>query len=147
MKYCRECGVIVDDEAKYCPECGAPQKDNTPQTIFCRHCGSKIDSDCIICPKCGKQVKDLRVETPSIVINTAVTNQNLNRGTSYGTKTVDKWVSFLLCLFLGYLGAHKFYEGKTGMGIVYLFTAGLFGIGWLFDLVSILLKPNPYYVS
>ncbi len=58
----------------------------------------------------------------------------------------NKWVAFLLCLFLGVLGAHKFYEGKAGMGILYLFTAGLCGIGALVDLISILLKPNPYYV-
>lgn len=32
------------------------------------------------------------------------------------------------------------------MGIVYLFTVGLFGIGWIIDLISILCKPNPYYV-
>ena len=24
----------------------------------------------------------------------------------------NKWVSFFLCLFFGYLGIHKFYEGK-----------------------------------
>ena len=26
-------------------------------------------------------------------------------------------------------GAHKFYEGKIGMGVLYIFTGGLFGIG------------------
>ena len=54
--------------------------------------------------------------------------------------------AFFLCLFLGYLGAHKFYEGKVGMGILYLFTLGLCGIGWIVDCILILLKPNPYYV-
>ena len=32
----------------------------------------------------------------------------------------NKWVSFLLCLFFGVLGAHKFYLGKTGIGFLYL---------------------------
>lgn len=58
----------------------------------------------------------------------------------------DKWISFLLCLFLGGIGAHKFYEGKIGMGILYLFTGGLFLIGAIIDLLIILTKPNPYYV-
>lgn len=53
---------------------------------------------------------------------------------------------FVLCLLLGYFGAHKFYEGKVGMGVLYLFTLGLFGIGWFVDLIVLLTKTNPYYV-
>lgn len=40
----------------------------------------------------------------------------------------------------------KFYEGKIGMGILYLFTGGLFVIGVIIDLIAILGKPNPYFV-
>ncbi len=58
----------------------------------------------------------------------------------------DKWVAFVLCFFLGVFGGHKFYEGKAGMGVLYIFTAGLFGIGWLVDLIVLLTKSNPYYV-
>ena len=47
---------------------------------------------------------------------------------------------FLLCLFLGVFGAHKFYVGKIGLGILYLFTAGLFGIGWFIDTIVILVR-------
>lgn len=57
----------------------------------------------------------------------------------------SKWVSFFLCLFFGCLGIHKFYENKVLLGIVYLFTGGLFGIGVIFDLIVLLFKPNPYY--
>lgn len=52
----------------------------------------------------------------------------------------NKWIKFILCLFFGYLGAHKFYEGKVGLGILYLLTCGLFGIGWFVDLILILIK-------
>ena len=45
----------------------------------------------------------------------------------------NKWISFFLCLFLGALGIHKFYEGRVLLGIVYIFTGGLFGIGYIFD--------------
>lgn len=39
----------------------------------------------------------------------------------------------LLCFFLGFAGAHKFYRGKVGQGILYLLTLGIFGFGWIFD--------------
>ena len=63
-----------------------------------------------------------------------------------GQKKCDKWIALMLCIFLGFFGAHKFYEGKTGLGILYLFTGGLFFIGIIVDLITILCKPNPYYV-
>lgn len=52
------------------------------------------------------------------------------------TRVVNPTVELCLCLFLGWLGAHKFYEGKTGMGLLYLFTFGLFGFGWIIDSVK-----------
>lgn len=58
----------------------------------------------------------------------------------------NKWVALALCFFLGFAGAHKFYEGKTGMGILYLFTGGLCLIGTTIDFFALLFKPNPYYV-
>ena len=57
----------------------------------------------------------------------------------------SKWVAFFLCLFFGVLGIHKFYEGRVLLGMVYLLTLGLCGVGVFIDLVILLFKPNPYY--
>lgn len=116
-----------------------------PGKKFCKHCGQQMDQDCIVCPICGKQVEDLKSSQQPVVINNTNTNtvdvKMENRG-----KEKNKWVAFVLCLFLGLVGAHKFYEGKILMGVVYIFTAGLFFVGWIIDLIAILMKPNPYYV-
>ena len=57
----------------------------------------------------------------------------------------SKWAAFFLCLFFGVFGIHKFYEGRVLLGIVYLLTLGLCGVGVVIDLVILLFKPNPYY--
>jgi len=146
---CPECGKEISDQAASCPNCGTPIQKT--ERKFCQHCGEQIDKECVICPKCGKQVKELKNDNDkNIIIN------NNNTASSSATATIinhivggrqkNKWVAFFLCLFTGWLGIHKFYEGKILMGILYILTLGLFGIGILVDLIILLFKPNPYFV-
>ncbi len=66
----------------------------------------------------------------------------INEETGTGKNTGKlQIVAFILCLLLGWLGIHRFYLGYTFMGIIYIFTFGLFGIGWLIDLI-LLIIPN-----
>lgn len=141
--FCQKCGAELGIDDSVCKNCGALR----PGKKFCQHCGQAIDEDCVICPKCGKQVSQLKQEQPQIIINNANnnTNTNINRIGGYGQPR-NKWVALILCVFLGVFGAHKFYEGRVGMGLLYLFTLGLFGIGWVIDIVAILFKPVIYYV-
>ena len=125
---------------------------NNPQTKFCKHCGAKIPVDAVICTACGRQVEEMHhdsapAQQPNIVINNSNVNQNTNiNGGANFARQRNKWVAFFLCLFLGFIGAHKFYEGKNVRGIIYLFTGGFFLIGWFLDTIILLFKPNPYYV-
>lgn len=124
----------------------------TRPTKFCSHCGRSIDAQAVICPLCGCQVEQMTAATPNIVINNANNNTNTQVQKQTTTPVVvmghpkNKWVAVLLCLFLGALGGHKFYEGKVGMGILYCLTGGLFAVGIVVDLITLLLKPDPYYV-
>ena len=120
-------------------------------TKFCKYCGGRIPEDAVLCTLCGRQVEEIRRDapTPQVVINNANTNSNVNENANNAfaaSRRRSKWTAFFLCLFLGWLGAHKFYEGKTGTGVLYLLTVGLFGFGWIIDCIALLFKPNPYYV-
>jgi TM2 domain-containing membrane protein YozV len=46
---------------------------------------------------------------------------------------LDYTAAWVLLTFLGFLGAHRFYQGKWGTGLLFLFTFGLFGIGIVYD--------------
>jgi len=47
--------------------------------------------------------------------------------------------AFLLCFFLGCFGAHRFYVGKVGTGILQLVTLGGLGIWALIDFIMIII--------
>ena len=42
-------------------------------------------------------------------------------------------IAWVLLTFLGFVGVHRMYMGKWITGLLYLFTLGLFGIGYLYD--------------
>ena len=59
----------------------------------------------------------------------------------YGNVQVQQkdWLTtLLLCLFLGWIGVHRFYTGHTVIGVIQLLTAGGCGIWWIVDLIMIL---------
>ena len=93
----------------------------------------------MICPKCGSEYQG----------NQCPNGCNTVQGTAqpvYVQQPVvavpmispkSKIAALLLCIFLGGIGIHRFYVGKVGTGILYLFTGGLFGIGVLVDIINI----------
>lgn len=106
-------------------------------SMYCNNCGKQIADGTKFCPECGVS-QDGAAATQQPVINVVNNNTNVNKNFG-GYIPKNKWVAFFLCLFLGYFGAHRFYVGKIGTGIIWLFTMGFFGIGWILDLIFILL--------
>lgn len=92
---CKECGQQISDSATVCPHCGAP----VVKDVYCQSCGTKVPENTKFCPSCGKPVGVGQVR--------AVTPQDK-----------DKVVAGLLGIFLGSLGIHYFYIGKTTAGIL-----------------------------
>ena len=52
----------------------------------------------------------------------------------------DWFVTLILALFGGGIGLHRFYVGKIGTAILYIFTLGFCGIGVVVDLIMIVCK-------
>lgn len=50
---------------------------------------------------------------------------------------IDYDLSWILLTFLGLFGIHRFYMGKIFTGLLYLCTAGLFGLGILWDFLTL----------
>ncbi len=111
-----------------CSACGAPLRDG-----ICPYCGAISPRGNVEAP--APVAQQVVAPQPQVVINQTVSNAYAD--TDEPLKR--KWTAFVLCLLLGYLGAHYFYVGKPVMGVLYLFTFGLLGIGWIIDIVRILL--------
>lgn len=104
--------------------------------MFCSRCGSDV-RDANFCPICGAVVYGDQVPPPP-----QPTYDTHHYAPPYGPETYksdrDRWIACALCFFLGVVGAHRFYAGKIGTGVLYLFTGGVFGIGALVDFIMIL---------
>ncbi len=52
----------------------------------------------------------------------------------------DITLELILTIFGGWFGLHQFYQKNIGLGLIYFFTVGLFGIGWVIDILKVIIK-------
>lgn len=126
-----------------------PQIYNTSISTFpkaCPICGREFQSHSLTCPICKCELISNSQQKPktSRPVNSVVPKEASQNHAISSIWTVENEKSyqkaqttFLLCLFLGFLGIHRIYSKKFGTGILWLFTCGLFGIGWLIDLINL----------
>ncbi len=82
---------------------------------------------------------DAVTETVKKILNGEEVEDYVAPEVPVGAEPEKNWLTtLLLCIFLGGLGVHRFYVGKIGTGILWLMTAGVFGIGYLVDLIKII---------
>jgi len=56
--------------------------------------------------------------------------------TGLNTKNMNPIAYACITFFLGVFGVHRFIDGQVGLGLLYLFTGGIVGIGWLVDTIK-----------
>jgi TM2 domain-containing membrane protein YozV/RNA polymerase subunit RPABC4/transcription elongation factor Spt4 len=106
MKHCINCGEEIDDDAELCGSCGVNQskrlecghEERGENEKYCTECGELIHKQAEVCPECGVRQQPLTT----------------------GGASSDQTVAGILALLLGGLGAHKFYQGRIGLGLIYL---------------------------
>ena len=119
-----------------CPNCGAARGQ---EDRYCKYCRTAFDPYATV-PESKQEIHihyhEARRAEPRFRVEHIYTSRERRSDRS-------RLVAFLLCLLFGLWGAHKFYLGKHGMGVLYLLTFGLCGYGWLIDLFILLLgKPK-----
>lgn len=124
MKSCSHCTAQNHDNARFCAHCGFPLE-NAQQAQYqqTQHAYQQP----------GQQSA---YEQPQY---TQAPGQPPYGAPVAPQSPKSRLVTLLLAFFVGHLGVHNFYVGKTGKGIAYIFTFGLFGIGVLIDIIQIAL--------
>jgi hypothetical protein len=72
--------------------------------MFCPNCGKETSDQAVTCPNCGHPLAQ--------------------KASPYAGKTVSpksRLAVVLLCAFLGWIGVHRFYVGKVGTGVLFIF--------------------------
>ena len=152
---CPYCDAVANAGSQYCPKCGMT---TSPQDATCAYCGEKF----VVAPDLSEtkatpqtppqpQQQQYRQPQPGPTVPPYIQSappahqQTSYRNTDYsranGMPTAKGNCSFLvtllLCLFLGYLGIHRFYTKQWVVGILQFLTGGGCGIWWLIDIILI----------
>ena len=155
---CPYCDSVVNSGNQYCPKCGMT---TSPQDTTCAYCGEKFGAAVNLeepkpqvnvnaqphaqaqqqqyrQPQPGPTVPPYIQSTPPAPNRNSYGNVNYRPSSGMPTEKGSSFlVTLLLCLFLGYLGIHRFYTKNWIAGVLQLMTGGGCGVWWLVDLILI----------
>lgn len=96
-----------------CPQCGAPI---APGASECKFCGEKLEQK-----QMNQQtVNNAQTQPQTVYVQQPIVQPVYVSGVNPAWPVKSKAVAAILAIFLGGIGAHKFYLGEIGMGILCL---------------------------
>lgn len=115
-----------------CPNCGG---EGTGK--FCEYCGSELPKsapDQVVNDNSQTVINNYYYGGTPVGTQTVINSANSQNVSSLGT---NRTVMIILTVFFGYLGIQYFLTNRIGMGLLYLFTFGLCGVGYVVDIVRV----------
>ena len=104
--------------------------EETPgRRVFCPDCGASMGAEDRFCGSCRWDA-----ENPERHAGRSSRSSPRSLGPP---SDKSRMTALLLCVFAGFLGLHRFYVGRTGSGVLWFVTFGLFSVGWIYDLVMV----------
>jgi len=93
-------------------ETAAPPRDTSSAgayMVFCVTCGAEMDRGDTFCHGCGWDSRVAPKAPPPRLVDPNPSPYN-------------RLAALLLCVLVGFFGLHRFYVGKVGTGLIWLFT-------------------------
>lgn len=109
-----------------------PAEDAEPEVLYCPQCGEKMDADQRYCTSCGWDAEAPEEPPPLPQRGPVESPRDLGPASDKNRLT-----ALLLCVLLGWLGAHRFYIDKVGTGLLFLISFGFLGVGVIYDAVML----------
>ena len=111
------------------------------EKYFCPNCGAVVEQGIKFCANCGTAIAGREPAQPTPAAQPYAPSQPyapVAQAQQPGISPLSRTVALVLCIFIGYMGVHRFYAGKIGTGVLWLLTWGLLGIGVFIDFILIL---------
>ena len=147
LKQCEYCRSFTDSKNTRCPHCSAPlnnkiipEEGNSKETVALK----VTETINKVIPNSAPSAQTVPSSPYENDYNRPKKASDVQTLTKTDKRMLNKWIVLILALVGGWLGVHRFYEGKIFTGILYVITFGFFGLGTFIDILLILGKPTTY---
>lgn len=101
--------------------------------MYCAKCGKQLIDTAVICPDCGHptELYELERHKATSKLEVKLQDEPIRVKLEETKSPRSRATAMILCIFLGFAGAHRFYTGKVGTGVIYLFLCTLWVVRFI----------------